>query len=36
MENKKLKTLFPRPFSVSLDQGKTVVEVGSWEALGWN
>ena len=36
VENKKLKTLFPRLFSVSLDQGKTVAEVGSWEDLEWN
>ena len=36
MENKKLKTLFPRLFSVSLDQDKTVAEVGSWEDSDWN
>jgi len=36
VENKKLKTLFPRLFFVSLDQGKTVAKVGSWEDLEWN
>ena len=36
MENNKLKTLFPRLFFVSLDQGKTVDEVGTWEDVGWN
>jgi len=35
-ENYKLKTLFPRLNSVSLDQGKVVGEVGSWEDGGWN
>jgi len=36
VENKRLKTLFPRLFSVSLDQRKTMVEVGSWEDSDWN
>ena len=33
---KSLKPCFLGFFSVSLDQGKTVAEVGSWETLGWN
>jgi len=36
MDNNKLISLFPRLFTISLDQAKTVGEVGSWEALGWN
>ncbi len=36
LENNKLSTLFPRLFSISLDQGKKVVEVGNWEDGGWN
>jgi len=36
LENNKLITLFPRLFSILLDQGKTVAEVGTWEDVGWN
>jgi len=36
VENYKLKTLFPRLYSVSLDQSKVVGEVGSWEDVGWS
>ena len=35
MDNNKLKSLFPRLYTISMDQGKMVGEVGSLEALGW-
>ena len=36
LKNNKLKTLFPRLCSISLDQGKKLDEVGTWEDTGWN
>ena len=33
--NSKLKTLFPRLFSLSLNQGHKVEEVGGWEGSVW-
>jgi len=33
--NSKLKTLFPRLFSLSLNQGHKVEEVGGWEGSEW-
>jgi len=34
--NIKLAILYPRLYSLSLDQGKKVGEVGVWEDLGWH
>jgi len=36
LDDIKLRSLFPRLFSISLDEGKTVGEVGYWEDSGWN
>ncbi|XP_068479070.1 uncharacterized protein [Phaseolus vulgaris] len=36
MDNKKLKQLFPRLHTISLDQGKKVSEVGYWEDMEWS
>jgi len=33
--NCNLKTLFPRLYSLSLNQGQKVEEVGVWEESGW-
>jgi len=35
LQNSSLKSLYPRLYSLSLDQGKTVGEVGRWEDGRW-
>jgi len=35
VDNANLKSLFPRLYSLSLNQGQKVEEVGVWEDLGW-
>jgi len=34
--NNKLKFMFPRLYTISLEQGKLVGEVGTWGELGWS
>ena len=36
VDNNKLKFQFPRLYSISLDKGKLVGELGRWEELGWS
>jgi len=35
LQSSSLKSMFPRLYSLSLDQGKTVGEVGTWEEGRW-
>jgi len=35
LQNSSIKSLYPRLYSLSLDQGKTVGEVGRWEEGRW-